>query len=75
MALIDVPSTAASGLIRNLVEQHFATEKPKGKKPRETIKEGLSADGPGAHPPGLTRTGRQHGLARLASVYPAAHCR
>jgi hypothetical protein len=32
MALIDVPSTAASGLIRYLVEQHFATEKPKGKK-------------------------------------------
>ena len=32
MALIDVPSKAASGLIRNLVEQHFATEKPKGKK-------------------------------------------
>jgi len=31
MALIDVPSTAI-GLIRNLVEQHFATEKPKGKK-------------------------------------------
>ncbi|HSQ51203.1 MAG TPA: hypothetical protein VLL94_08035 [Nitrospiraceae bacterium] len=28
----------ASGFTRNLVEQHFATAKPKAEKPRETIK-------------------------------------
>ena len=28
--------TTASGLIRNLVAQHFATEKPKGKKAART---------------------------------------